>query len=266
MARYSADVFVLNLYTGNDFYDMLRVDDRPHFVTAASGGYRIADPVWYRLDPPDEQPRSRVLFVLRSAAKKVGIERMFLRLQYLRDAAAARNAGVGAIVGYMNDLRKAGTSKVEYSHAFAAQMLNQQLFFHRFPGSREESVARVRALMEMVRREQPGKLLVMSPIPSYQLVNQRPNDAVLQEVIGRLPITYEGGVAEEGELYTTLKTLAAETGWIFVDNLGPLRAYSGQEALYNTVDYHIEPAASNIIGAVQATAIRAVRHAPKTFE
>ena len=27
--QYSADAFVLNFYTGNDFYDMLRVDDRP---------------------------------------------------------------------------------------------------------------------------------------------------------------------------------------------------------------------------------------------
>ena len=55
---------VLNLYTGNDFYDMMREDDRPHFERVP-GGYRIAPPEWFVFDDPD-QPKwmreSRILF------------------------------------------------------------------------------------------------------------------------------------------------------------------------------------------------------------
>ena len=88
----------------------------------------------------------------------------------------------------------------------------------------------------------------MSPVPSYQLVNQMPVDSALLEVIGRLPITHESGVAEEFELYQALKRMALESGWVFVDNLPRLREYQGKELLYNRADYHIEPVASEIIG------------------
>lgn len=254
MERYSADAFVLNLYTGNDFYDMLRVDDRPYFE-ADGDGYRIADPVWYQLDAPNKKRDSRVLFLMESAYQKTGLRRVLLRVHYLRDVASSQKAGVFAVGAYMNDLRKAASDSVEYSHAFSAQMLNQQLFFYRFPGSREESVRRVKALLELVRQQNPNRLLVMSPVPSYQLVDRTPVDPAFLEVIGKLPITYESGVAEELELYQTLKRMALESGWVFVDNLPRLREYQGTERLYNRTDYHIEPVASEIIGKAQARAI-----------
>jgi hypothetical protein len=252
--QYSANAFVLNLYTGNDFYDMLRVDDRP-YLASGNGEYHIADPVWYRLDSPDKKRASRVLFLIESGFQKTGLRRVLLRLHYLRDVAASQNAGVGAVVGYMNDLRKSASDKVEYPHAFSAQMLNQQLFFHHFPGSREESLRRVKALLEIVRKDNPNVLLIMSPVPSYQLVNQQPVDSTFMEVVGKLPVAYDAGVAQEAALYDTLKQLSADAGWVFVDNLAPLRQYNGSELLYNRADYHIEPVASEIIGAAQAREI-----------
>ena len=254
MNNYSADAFVLNLYTGNDFYDMLRVDDRPYFKPGPDG-YILADPVWYQLDSPHKKRESRVLFLLESAYKKTGLHRVVLRLHYLKDVAAQQNAGVGSVFGYMNDLRKSASKEIEYSHAFSAQMLNQQLFFHHFPGSREESVRRVKALLDLVRQQNPGRLLIMSPIPSYQLVNAKPVDRTFLDVFDRLPIEYEAGVTEEAELYAALKQMSTEAGWVFVDNLPPLRAYSGEKPLFNRADYHIEPVASEIIGKAQAREI-----------
>jgi hypothetical protein len=252
--QYSADALVLNFYTGNDFYDMLRVDDRP-FLEPHGSGYRIADPVWYQLDSPAKKRDSRVLFLMESAYQKTGLRRVLLRVHYLRDVASSQEAGVRAVAAYMNDLRKAASERVEYPHAFSAQMLNQQLFFYRFPGSREESVRRVKALLELVRQQNPNRLLVMSPVPSYQLVNRMPVDPAFLEVIGKLPITHQSGVGEELELYQALKGMALESGWVFVDNLPLLREYEGNEPLYNRADYHIEPIASEIIGKAQAREI-----------
>lgn len=254
MQQYGADAFVLNLYTGNDFLDMLRVDDRP-YLEPHGDGYRVAEPVWYQLDSPDKKRDSRVLFLMESAYQKTGLRRIMLRVDYLGDVASSQNASLLAVAAYMNDLRKAASKRVEYPDAFTAQILNQQLFFHHFPGSREESLRRVKALLALVRQQNPNRLLVMSPVPSYQLVNRAPVDSALLEVIGRLPITYQSGVAQELELYQTLKRLALESGWIFVDNLPLLRGYQGTELFYNRTDYHIEPVVSEIIGTAQAREI-----------
>ena len=251
---YSADVLVLNLYTGNDFYDMIRVDDRPHLVSSDSG-YRIADPVWYQYDPPDLVRRSRVLFALRSLADATGVRGALMRVRYLRETAADQGAGIGDVLKYINDLRKSAAPDVGYSGAFAAQILNQQLFFHHFPESRAEALRRVAALLELIRDRHPELLLVMSPIPSYQAVIDHDVDESLSRVLDRLPVTYEEGAAQERAMYYELEKLATERGWLFVDNLSALRAYSGGGRLYNDFDYHIEPIASRIIGVAQAEAL-----------
>ena len=67
---------------------------------------------------------------------------------------------------------KAREPSLGYPDAFSAQMLNQQLFFQHFPSAREESIRRMRELMILIRRENPGITLVMSPIPSYELAGR----------------------------------------------------------------------------------------------
>ena len=258
LLKYHPDAFVLNLYTGNDFNDILRVDDRPHFVRTDTG-YAIAPPLWYRYDEPGVRRRSRVLYALRLIAKHTGVQDFLQRIQVLRAVAAEQGKGLPTVLAYMNDLRKSAEPSVGYSGALSAQMLNQQLFFHRFPESRAESVRRVRALLQLIRRENPGLVLMLSPLPSYQLVQEQPVDGALLRTIARLPITYEGGVREERALYDTLQVLARDTGWLFVDNLRALQAYKGPDRLYNSFDYHLLPPASEIIGRAQAAAFLSVR-------
>lgn len=251
LLKYHPAAFVLNIYTGNDFNDILRVDDRPHFVRSDSG-YSIAPPVWYRFDAPGVRRRSRVLFALRSIAKRTGVQGFVQRLQVLRAVAAEQGKGLRTVLAYMNDLRKSEEPSVGYSGALSAQMLNQQLFFHRFPESRVESIRRVRALLELIHRENPGLVLLLSPLPSYELAQEQPVDEALLRTLARLPITYESGLREERALYDTLQVLARDTGWLFVDNLRALKAYKGPDRLYNNFDYHFLPAASEIIGRAQA--------------
>lgn len=255
LLKYRPDAFVLNLYTGNDFYDMLRVDDRPHFVRTDTG-YALAPPLWYKYDRPGPLRHSRVLFALRSFAKWTEIRGFVWRLRLLWGVASERGKGLPTVLAYMNDLRKSRDPSVGDSKAFAALMLNQQLFFHHFPESRAEAIRRMRALLHMIRRENPDLLLLLSPLPSYQLTQQRPVDDALLRTLARLPITYGGGVQEERALYDTLRVLARESGWLFVDNnLRALQAYDGTDRLFNDFDYHLLPPASEIIGQVQAEAL-----------
>ncbi len=252
--EYEADVLILNLYTGNDFYDLLRVDDRPYLVRS-NGGYRIADPVWYLYDAPGEENRSRILYAVRAAGEAIGVSGILLRLRFLRDAAREQEQGFGSVLAYVNDLRRASSSTLGYSAAYSAQMLNQQLFFHHFPGSRQESLRRTRAVLDLIRAENPNLTLVLSPIPSYQIVEMTDPDSTLVQVMARLPITTQEAVQTEEGLYWALRDQADAAGWIFVDNLTPLRRYEGSPRLYNDFDYHIEPVASEIIGRQQAEAL-----------
>ncbi len=259
LLKYHPDAFVLNFYTGNDFYDMLRVDDRPHVVRTDSG-YAVAPPVWYLYDSPGLLQswllkHSRVLFAFRSLAKWTGLHGLVQRLRVLAALASEQGKGLPTVLAYMNDLHKSREASVGYGAALAAQMLNQQLFFHRFPESRAEAIRRVRALLLMIRRENPDLLLILSPLPSYQLTQQQPVDDALLRTLARLPITYEEGVQEEQALYDTLRVFAREGGWLFVDNLRALRAYHGSDRLFNNFDYHLLPVASEIIGRAQAEAL-----------
>jgi hypothetical protein len=249
--QYQPDALLVNFYTGNDFNDILRIDDRPFFVRRGQG-YEIHKPIWYRYDDPDSANRSRVLFLFRSILTKTGLRQLYQRVSFLRGMAAEEGKGFGTVFAYMSDLRRSIEPSVGYQAAFTAQVLNQQLFFHHFPKSKAESVRRTRALMEMIRKRNPGVLLIMSPLPSYQLARGTAVDDSYRRVLGRLPLTLEEGVKEEEELYYTLRDLSGELGWLFIDNLSPLRRYDGPERLYNDFDYHLTPTASAIVGNVEA--------------
>ena len=248
---YNPQVLVLNLYTGNDFYDLLRVDDRPHFERT-DDGYRITEPEWFLLDDPARRPRSRVLFVLKSLLDRTGVRRIYFRVVELQRLAKEQGGSFPAVIDYIKDIWRAREPSIGYPDAFTAQILNQQLFFHHFPSARDESLNRLRTLMKMAKRENPGLTLVMSAIPSYQLAGEQPVDSALLKILRRLPISYEEGVRQEQELYEQLRVLSAEEGWLFVDNLKELKALQTTERLYNDFDYHILPVATEAIGKAQA--------------
>lgn len=251
---YRPNVFILQVYTGNDLYDILRADDRPHFE-ATQTGYRIAEPIWYSYDDPRIRRRSRVLYMFRTLGDRTGIRQILHRTAELRRLGRQHDAGVFGVISYMRDLWKAREPSVGYPDAFSAQMLNQQLFFQHFPSAEQESIRRMRELMTLIRRENPGLMLVMSPIPSYELVGAKPVDSALQRTLTRLPITFEEGQRQEGGFYERLRQLASEQQWTFVDNLAALRSYKGSGRLYNDFDYHLLPPASALVGQAQAEAL-----------
>lgn len=260
---YRPDVLILNLYTGNDFYDQMRTDDRPHFVREGDG-YRIAPPVWYTLDDPTVRRRSRVLALLRTIGDRTGIRTMAQRYSYLRATTREHGATFGGTVGYMRRLLAARDPSLGYPDALTAQMLNQQLFFDAFAGSQEESLRRVEALLALARRENPDVILVLSAIPSYQLVGESPVDASLPRAAERIGFSVASGIAQEQALYDALKGMTERTGWLFADNLTALRAGRGGSRLYNDFDYHLLPRASEIVGRTQQSVLETVIRARMT--
>ena len=254
LAPYGPQAFILNWYTGNDFNDLLRTDDRP-FLARGDGGYEVADPIWYRFDDPEDRPTSRVLNLASLMLERTGVANAWYRVRFLHSMASERGQGLATVAGYLNDIRKSAEPSVGYPEAFAAQMLNQYLFFRRFEGAREESLARAEAVLEIVRREHPDLLLFLGPIPSYLLAYGTQPDSVLVRTMERIGAPLEDAVAQEEELYRWLEAAARRHGWVFVDHLETLRAWNDEGRLYNTFDYHITPIASEIIGRNQSLAL-----------
>lgn len=256
------DVVLMNFYTGNDFYDLIRTDDRPHLVAQPGGGYAVAPPEWVAYYDPDTDPlwrQSRILYLGFLGLDKLGVSNLLDKFSYATKAADAFGVGFFDSMGYLNDLRLSQDDAVWYSAAYAAQVLNQALFFQDFPGSHEESLKRARYVLETTKREMEKKgdkaLFVLSPIPSRILAQPDLPDPIYDRILGRLPLTKDVVFQRELEGYETLRRVAAETGWVFVDTLEVLR--KGEGMLYFPSDLHIAPEGSALVGALQAERVTA---------
>jgi hypothetical protein len=145
---YHPRLLVMNVYSGNDFYDMLRPDDRPHYLRDSAGGIAIEDPEWITFVNPSTRrwiERSRLLWAVDELSSRLGYPRVVTRLRML--GAAARQPGhtTAETVRYLSDLRASQEPRLGYPAALAAQILNQALFFKHFPEAVDESLVFMRS-------------------------------------------------------------------------------------------------------------------------
>jgi hypothetical protein len=97
-------VLILNLYTGNDFFDMMRIDDRPYYEPDSTGNYRIHPPMWYKFTDPSTEgsliDKSRVLFLMEMFARRSGLWRIVMHFQYLVELSKLQGEGMGIAFSY----------------------------------------------------------------------------------------------------------------------------------------------------------------------
>lgn len=252
-------VIIFNLYIGNDFYDLFRIDDRPYLAKDAHGDYKIHSPVWIQYRDPASQGKSmqnsRVLFILEKILQKADLWGNWMRIRYLLNTAGEQDQGIISIFKYMWDIKRSVEPSLWYPGAYSAQILNQQIFFKYFPKSKEESLSRLSFLLKMIKDENPEIKLVLSPIPSPTLAGVLKESPVFHNKINQLGLTYSEIVKSEQELFNRCREIAGEQGWIFVDLLSSFRAYPKPKDLFMKQDFHISPEASRLIGEEEAKAM-----------
>lgn len=258
---YKPRVLLMNFYSGNDFYDMLRPDDRPHFVRDETNAIVMKEPVWISYVNPDTRSwseRSRLLWSVDEITSRLGFPRVATRLRML-SAAGRPDRPRRDTLRYLAALRKSQEPRLGYPAAFAAQILNQAIFFQHFPESTQESIAYMRSLLQRARAENPDVLLILSSIPSAALMRAVPDDIrdPWHGTLQRTGLTEEGLAGLENDLVDQLKSSTTEAGWLFIDVRGCLRSLSTAEPLYSSYDLHINVAASRRIGQCQAEALLA---------
>ena len=255
---YKPTVLVMNLYTGNDFYDLIRVDDRPYFQIESDGNIKIKPPVWILFKNPERGnwlQESRTLGLLHTLMSKLGQPRLITRIQLLSKASYEEGGGFARTLRYLNDIRNSVEPRLDYSGAYSAQILNQAIFLEKyFPASLPKSKKFLKHLLHIIRMENPGLILVMSPIPSAVLADRVPFRELFSQTLERISMDYEDVFKFEEDLYNATREASLEEGWIFIDNLEIMKKIDSKE-LYNTFDLHINKEASQAIGEEQAKII-----------
>jgi hypothetical protein len=259
-------VIILNLYTGNDLFDMIRMDDRPYYEADGKGGYGVHPPMWYKYTNPADSgsalQKSRVLFLVRTVTRDFGLQGIVNRVRYLTSLAREHGEGIGFTFSYIRDLAETRESSLDYPPAFAAQVLNQHLFFSYFPKAREESLHRIRFLLSSMRKEYADCYLVLSLIPSPVLCPDLQTDSILLSVLSRLDVTMHTVAAEERALYDSCVAIAQEEGWNIVNNRETM-AHNCRK--YWMEDLHLSPEGSVVIGQNQAEQILPMVRASHTL-
>ena len=250
-------VLILNLYTGNDFFDLMRVDDRPYLESDNKGRYRIHPPEWYRLADPDSKggwkDKSRLWFLVQSIGEETRISTMWARFRYLIDLARKEGKGFNAVASYMYKLYRTEESEMAYPGAYPSQILNQYLFFKYFPESMSECLARLKYLLALVRHKHPDLLLILSPIPSASLAGSLEDDTLFRRKLESVGISYEDLLHQEQAFHDSSVSIAHSLGWETIVNLAPLRENKRQ--IFMPEDLHLSPAGSQILGANEAAKV-----------
>lgn len=252
------DAIVLNFYTGNDLYDLIRQDDRPYLVSLEGGGFEIHPPRWVAYVPNANRPlwsRSRVIYAVNCSLMRLGLEHLAAKTRAAWTAARAYGGDPLSSLHYLNDLRNSRDPELWYPGAAAAQALNQALFFHHFRGASDESLRRVRFVLSSMREAYPDCLLILSMIPSRCLAHGPREDAALDRVLARLPLTRAEVLRQEETLYREVATIGVESGWLIADPLASLTR-AGDECYFSS-DWHLAPVGSRIVGRAQAEVLRA---------
>jgi hypothetical protein len=258
-------VLLMNFYSGNDFYDMLRPDDRPYFARDAGNAIVMRDPLWIFFVNPESRSwieRSRLLWGIDEISSRLGYPRVITRLRMLSAAADRAGHSYADTVRYLASLRRSQEPRLAYPAAFSAQILNQALYFQHFPESREEAVAYMRHLLEQARAENPDLVLVLSAIPSAAaLMNAMPDDvrSLWHDTLARTGLTEAWVARLENDLVDRLKSMSGPAGWVFVDLRDCLQGRSSAGELYASHDLHISAAASRLIGRCQADTLLAAK-------
>jgi hypothetical protein len=252
-------VIILNLYSGNDFFDLMRIDDRPYFEPKGDGTYAIHPPVWYRLSDPTLRgswtEQSRLLYLVRSFGRETGIADAIHRFSYLVDLAHANGYGFSHALAYLFALNASKGENLVFPRAYPSQILNQYLFFQYFPRTKAESLRRLEYLLGMIRRQNPGVSLILSPIPSAALAGSLDSDSSFQGKLREMGISSEDVIEQESALLDSSRAIAKRQEWRFIDNVSALQKAEPRSALYLSEDLHLSPNGSLVVGSNEAQAL-----------
>ena len=268
--RYPVDAAIFLFYSGNDFAELLRNDDRPRVDFDESGRAYVGSPTW-RFNRPDsrydEWPgASRLLFLTNLAANLVQPGNVPLKMVVAAEATDALRPSFAERVRYFWTAIESTDERLGYPGAIAAEWLNQvavaEMFGERFSGAVE---SRVRYFWQEMKRRHSGRALYFFVIPSATLVGAVPEKVapVYADLLQRVGVSDERARTIERDLIAMLSKEAAANGFTVVD-LSPrfeqAVAANPSALYYDEPTLHIDALSRKMVGEAMTEAILAHRN------
>ena len=268
--KYPVDAAVFLFYSGNDFAELLRNDDRPRVEFDESGRAYVASPTW-RFNRPDslydEWPgASRLLFLANLAANVVQPGNVPMKMVVAAEATDALRPSFAERVRYFWTAIESTDDRLGYPGAIAAEWLNQvavaEMFGERFTDAVEP---RVRYFWQEMKRRHSGRALYFFVIPSATLVGAVPEKVapVYADLLQRVGTSDERARAVERSLIAMLSKEGAAQGFTVVD-LSPRfeQAVAANPSVlyYDEPTLHIDAVSRKMVGEAMVEAILAHRN------
>jgi hypothetical protein len=246
-------------YVGNDFLDMIRQDDRPYLELKPDGTFVPHPPRFVTYTDPSEGPslldRSRFFSVLKSLTGPT-LRYQYSRLVLLHDNLKAYGYGTGAIVRYVAEIAK--LDKV--AHGMMLQILNQQVWFARFPETLPLSLRVNRESIQLFRDlcRQKGIRLIYTVVPSEEMIEPQLMNEVYARLRERDPQwTAERMAAFDNRLTDETMRACQDYGVEYIDLRQGLRKRHTGQRMYYPQDMHMDQAGNRAVAEVLAEAMLA---------
>ena len=266
-ANYIVDASVFLFYSGNDFAELLRNDDRPCVEFDDDDRAYVASPTW-RFNRPDDRydewpGSSRLLYLTNLAANLVRPGNVPMKMVVAAESTDALGPSLRERVRYFWTAMASTDDRLGYSGAVAAEWLNQvvvaEMFGERFTAGVER---RVQYFWREMRRRHGGRRMYFFVIPSATLVDAIPEKVapIYDDLLHRVGTSDERARAIERGLIDMFSREAAAQGFTVID-LSPRfeEAIRKDPAVlyYDEPTLHIDVVSRKMVGEAMAEAILA---------
>lgn len=247
-------------YVGNDFLDMIRRDDRPFLTENRDGSFEAHRPQFVTYDDPTQKPslleRSRLLTLLRSLGGPT-LRYQLSRVKIMSDNLSEYGYGSGAVLSYLAEIAKLD----RVAHGMMLQILNQQVWFDRFPETLKLSLRINRHVIQLFRDtcHKRGIRLTYTVVPSKDMIEPE----YMGEVFGRLKQkdnrwTSEKVAAFDNRLTDETMRACRDLGVEYID-LRSIREAKAGSPLYYQEDMHMGPEGNHAAARILAAGLLAAQ-------
>jgi lysophospholipase L1-like esterase len=248
-------------YVGNDFLDLIRQDDRPYLTERPDGGFDEHPPRFVSMRDPQETPgfmgRSRLFAVFQGLAG-APLRYQFSRVRIMYENLTAFGYGTPEILKYLREVR--GLDSQE--HGMMLQILNQQVWFDRFPKTLDLAFRVNRHVIELFRDlcRREGIRLTYTVIPSKDMIEPETMTRAFQRIEEKEPRwTAKRIAAFSNQLTDETARASRELGVEFVDLRDGIRKRKTGEAMYYPFDMHMNSVGNRAAAETLAEGLLSVK-------
>jgi len=255
------DIILFQIYSGNDFAEILRDDDRPRIDFRADGTPDTVSINWifFRLSNKNSSdytswPRDSRLLYLANAA--IGHYNILLKTYASEKANELLHLSLFEEIEYIRNLSRFEDKRFGYPGAVPAQFLNQYYLMTKYPRQfKSETVPRMKYFLEYFKKTNPDIPCMFFYLPSAPAIGAMSDKSqkIYIDILKRSNLTNIDIPQMEHSLYEMSDSINRSVGKPFLmynmtDTLSEANKMDGTQTFYDDPTLHVDTKARKVIG------------------